>query len=697
MRILRIVNNKSSKKIYQVRIERCWVKMKDKTKIGLTLYFPSFACAHSHCRSASEASAKAGCSHTKFPVILQASPYRKDDDNVHSGLEIYTYFAERGYVGCQMDVRGTGVSEGIFQDEYSKKEFKDIIEIINWLSKQPWSNGKIGMWGISYSGINSLFVAGLNPAPLKAIISVCATDNRYRDDIHYYGGCLQCFENIWSGGFDVENIFPPYPNYSLQDSRFLKRFNSCPLIFKWLKHQTDSSYWHQGSLAPNYKKIKIPVFLIGGWLDGYTTSLKRMFENLKGPKKALVGPWPHSLPDKPGPWPSVDWKNQALRWWDYWLKRIDNKIIKEPKFFFYLQSYYPPTDFRLRKLKRIPGAWYGLNNLSFSKNKVYWLAPGNRLREETSAKTDFDKLKYDPTVGTTSKTWAPNSDGSYGVNQEEDDRATLFYETRPLSKKIKILGAPKCALYVSSPVERTNWVVRINDLSPNGASRFVTRGVLNGTHRRSHEKPIPLVPNKIIKLEIETQFISWTFEKGHKIRLVISNGEWPTIWPSPYKAETKVYFGEKYSSKLELPLFNEKAAQKRKIKEISTTKKERQNFKAPQPIWKVKKQDGRVSVEFKDEYTTPFSLPLSKRESEKGFIRFRKHIFTQVNKKTPEKAVLKIWADIFLKEKKIYAKTEFKMHSDKNFFYPEIIREIKEKNKLKFSKKWKERIKRNGL
>lgn len=666
---------------YEIKIERCWVEMKDKTKIGLTLYFP--------CLAEAERKRARLYKDKKFPVILQVSPYRKDDDIID--LETNIFFAERGYICCQMDVRGTGVSNGVFQDEYSKKEFKDIIEIINWLSKQPWSNGKIGMWGLSYSGINSLFVASLNPAPLKAIISMCATDNRYTDDVHYYGGCLQVFENIWSIGFDVENIFPLYPDYFLKDFCFLKRFNSSPLIFKWLKHQTDGSYWKQGSLAPNYKKIKIPVYLIGGWLDGYTNGLKRMFENLKSPTKVLIGPWPHCLPDKIGPWPRIDWKNEALKWWDFWLKKIDNKIIEEPKFTFYLQSYYPSTDFRLRKLKRIPGEWYCLNNLSFSKKKIYWLSSGNRLQEEASAEIDFDRLKYDSTIGTTSKTWAPNGDGSYGINQNKDDKLGLFYETRPLSKEIKILGSPKCVLYVSSPVERMNWVVRINDIAPNGISRFVTRGVLNGTHRFSHRKPVSLPPNKIIKLEIETQFASWIFKKGHKIRLVISNGEWPTIWPAPYKAETSLYLGKKYSSKLELPLFDEKVAQKRKIKEIITEiKKQRQNLKTSRPIWRVKKQGEKVCVEFKNEYTNQIS-------SRDMSIRFRHYIFVQTNKKTPEKAVLKGWADISLKEKGLFARTYFKMKSDKNFFYPEIIREIKEKGKLKLSKKWKKRIKRNGL
>jgi len=432
-----------------IKIEKCWVKMKDKIKIGLTLCFPK------------------SLKYKKFPAILQASPYRKDDDVLD--LKTNTFFARHGYVSCQMDVRGTGASEGVFRDEYTKEEFRDIIEIINWLAHAPWSSGRVGIWGMSYSANNSLNIASLNPAPLKAIIAIDSSDHRYKDDVHYYGGCLQVFENIWSFGLDVEIFFPAWPNYSLKNPYFLKRFNSEPLIFRWLKHQTDGPYWQRGSLAPNYAKIRAPVYLIGGWLDGYTNSLKRIFEGLKGPKKVLVGPWPHALPDKIGPWPRIDWENESLKWWDYWLKGIDNKIMKEPEFTFYLQSYYPPSDFRLKNLKRIPGQWYSLKSNSFTfRKKTYFPSQNNQLKEEKSSKIFLNKIKYNPTLGISSKTWAPNGDGSYGLNQAKEDRLCLSFTTPPLSKKIEILGSPKCTLWVSSPVEKMNWVVRINDVAPDG-------------------------------------------------------------------------------------------------------------------------------------------------------------------------------------------------------------------------------------
>jgi len=207
----------------------------------------------------------------------------------------------------------------------------------------------------------------------------------------------------------------------------------------------------------------------------------------------------------------------------------------------------------------------------------------------------------------------------------------------------------------------------------------------------SHEKPTPLPLNKIIKLEIEAQFVSWVFKKGHKIRLVISNGEWPTIWPAPYKAETRLYFGGKSSSRLHLPLFDKKNVRKVKIKEIVTKNQVREL----QPIWKVKKENGKIQVEFQDEYLN--RIFLNKTDSGQISIRFRRYILVEANKKTPAIARFHGWADIFMKEKRLYAKTEFKMTSDKNFFYTELTREVREKNKLKFRKRWKRKIKRNGL
>ena len=125
-----------------------------------------------------------------FPAILEFLPYRKRDGTVVRDALTHPYFAGHGYVCLRVDMRGNGDSEGLMADEYSPQELADACEVIAWVAAQGWSNGKVGMMGISWGGFNSLQVAALQPEPLKAIITLCSTVDRFADDIHYKGGCL---------------------------------------------------------------------------------------------------------------------------------------------------------------------------------------------------------------------------------------------------------------------------------------------------------------------------------------------------------------------------------------------------------------------------------------------------------------------------------------------------------------------------
>jgi hypothetical protein len=147
-----------------------------------------------------------------FPVLFDYYPYRKDDLSAYA-LRRQRYLAQRGYVALRVDVRGTGSSRGIAEDEYVLQEQLDAVEAIDWMSQQPWSTGRVGMFGISYGGFNSLQVAMHRPPALKAICPICFTDNRYTDDCHYKGGALQMLFDIATYGLSmvVSNALPPYP------------------------------------------------------------------------------------------------------------------------------------------------------------------------------------------------------------------------------------------------------------------------------------------------------------------------------------------------------------------------------------------------------------------------------------------------------------------------------------------------------
>ena len=145
------------------------------------------------------------------PAILEYLPYRKRDGTAQRDESTYPAFAESGYAGVRVDISGTGESDGDFDDEYSPRELADACEVIEWISKQPWCDGNLGMMGISWGGFNSLQVAALRPSALKAIISIGSTVDRYNDDIHYKNGCLLYSNFSWSSVMLCYASRPPDP------------------------------------------------------------------------------------------------------------------------------------------------------------------------------------------------------------------------------------------------------------------------------------------------------------------------------------------------------------------------------------------------------------------------------------------------------------------------------------------------------
>jgi len=231
----------------------------------------------------------------RFPAIIEYIPYRKDD--LTYGInDAHHYFAERGFVGVRLDVRGTGSSEGVNTDEYMAVEQQDGFDAVEWCAKQPWSNGKIGMFGTSYGGFTCIQVAMHRPPHLKAIVPMYATDDRYTDDCHYTpGGNMRMYYDVgtYGGTMVAMNALPPIEEYVGERWAELwkKRLEENePYLLKWMKHQTDGPYWRGASLRPDYDRIKCPVFLIGGWRDGYANTMLRTYTTLKVPKKLLMGP-----------------------------------------------------------------------------------------------------------------------------------------------------------------------------------------------------------------------------------------------------------------------------------------------------------------------------------------------------------------------------------------------------------------------
>lgn len=245
-------------------------------------------------------------SHERLLAILEMIPYRKDDWRYSSDHQRMTYFAQRGYAGCRLDVRGTGSSPGLALDEYTEAETRGGYEAVEWLAAQPWCTGNVGMWGISCGGCNSIQVAMMRPPHLKAIIPMSATDDRYTDDVHYLGGCKTASELAqYAVSMLGMNAMPPKPEYARGDwaAQWKERLEQTPpWLIEWLRQQRDGAYWRRGSLAPDYGRITCAIFHIGGWADGYTNAVLRMQEKcVNAPRKALIGRGRTRCPTRPTP------------------------------------------------------------------------------------------------------------------------------------------------------------------------------------------------------------------------------------------------------------------------------------------------------------------------------------------------------------------------------------------------------------
>ena len=470
-----------------------------------------------------------------FPALLEALPYRKDDLTASSHSDDYLRLAsEGGFVVCRLDVRGTGSSEGLATDEYPLVELDDLTDVINWLATQPWSNGRVGMFGYSYSGFNSLQVACTRPAALHAICAVYATDDRYTDDGHYMGGALRAIDLVdYCHYMTACNLLPPVPAVFGDNwkSEWQMRLNEVqPWVLNWLEQQHDGPYWRHGSLRPGYERIQCPTMIVAGWADGYRNNTFRTFEALQCEKSLLIGPWSHSAPAHSHPGPNIDLVPEMIAWFNRWL-RVDNAVVatEPPIRVFIRHSTKPDAD-----LLMLNGEWRFEETWPPSRSITTTLKPKTSHATDNDA-SNIDVLDVRPDVGVAA--WNSCAGGlpwGQPTDQRDDDSWSLTYDWPIDSDHFEILGHALLKLKVASNQPVASISVKICDVFPDGTSALVTRGFLNLTHRTSSTEPQPLVPNVFEDVDVELEATSWVFARGHKIRLSIAGADWPNIWSPPH-------------------------------------------------------------------------------------------------------------------------------------------------------------------
>jgi hypothetical protein len=514
-----------------ITIEEVWIPMADGVRLAADLYQP-----------ASAAPAE------RRPVLLEYLPYRKTESRSRN-YGLYSYFVERGYVVARVDIRGTGNSEGrLIPHEYSDIELADGEVVVNWLSQQPWSNGKVGMFGISWGGFNAIQMAVRQPPALKAIIAVDATEDLYQDDVHYMDGIMHL--DSWEMSQDLDNARPGAPDYVIDEAYFENRFDTEPWMLTYKKQQRDGPFWDRASARDKYDRLRIPSFHIGGWYDGYRDSLPRMLENVEAPVKALIGPWSHAWPSEPYPHPGMEWRREAVRWFDHWLKGIDTGILEEPRFAVYVRDWHPPGPY----LEHAPGRWRWEAGWPIGRIEPRQLFPGpDHGLSEQRPEAAVHRLRNVPSRGVEGggpvMWW-----GDVASDQRPSDAFSLVYDSGPLSEDTEILGFPLAQLRVSADAPRANWIARLSDVAPDGTVTQVAGAAFNGAHRDSAREPRDLVSGEWFPLDIEMHFTSWVFPKGHRIRLAVNNAQWPMLWPTPHAVTTSLQIGGEQASTLTLPV-----------------------------------------------------------------------------------------------------------------------------------------------
>ena len=488
------------------------------------------------------------------PALLEYLPYRKRDMTRPGDEPKHHYFAGHGYASVRVDLRGAGDSFGVMNDEYTMQEHDDCLEVIAWLAKQDWCSGAVGMFGISWGGFNALQVAARRPPALKAIITSCSTDDRYTDDMHYSGGCLLNDHLDWGTTFFGILPLPGDPGIMGEGWRenWQQRLADVPCpVEKWLHHQRRDDYWKHGSVNEDYTAIECAVFAVGGWLDGYTNAIPRLLANLDAPRLGLISAhghqWGHS--QRP-PAPCIGFMQEALRWWDHWLKGADTGIMEEPMLRAFMAEDLPAEAF----YETCPGRWIAESQWPSERIQSRRLILEHGLVE---ASTDKHVLQHcsRQSVGLAAGEWCPYGTGGDGPefpgDQRGDDAASIVFDGPVLEQTIELLGAPLVHLEFAVDRPRAFVAVRLCDVKPDGASARVSYAVLNLCHLDGHESPQLLEPGRRYSATLKLNDCAYSFAPGHKLRVSVSTTYWPMIWPSPEPVTLTLFAGD---CDIELPV-----------------------------------------------------------------------------------------------------------------------------------------------
>lgn len=490
-------------------IDNDWITLADGTRLSARIWMPD------------------GAEADPVPAVLEFLPYRKRSGTEARDDSTYPVFAEAGIAGVRVDIRGSGESDGVIDGEYTPLELSNAAEIIAWIAAQPWSNGKVGMMGISWGGFNCLQVAALQPPALKAVISIASTVDRYNDDIHYKNGCHLSAQLSWAAtmlGYQSRCPDPDLVGDRWRDM-WLERLQQEPFFMEeWLSHQRRDDFWKHGSICEDFDAVQVPSLVIAGWADGYRNTPLKAVEGMGERSKAIIGPWIHKYPHFAWPKPRADFHAEAIRWWNRWLRDEPNGAEDLPQVRAYILDAIRPA---LRR-DHDQGRWIA---------KQDWSAPdtltlyGPQLTEQR-AEGEHVYVRTPLDSGTAAGEWFTlKPDAELPQDQRGDDAGALVLQTAALTEDIDLLGQPVLRLNIACDGDWANLAARLVDVHPDGTATRVCYGVLNLAHRDSGEAPSAM-PDGMVGVTMRLDACGYKLRQGHKLRLALATSYWPTILPA---------------------------------------------------------------------------------------------------------------------------------------------------------------------
>ena len=498
--------------------EDCWIPMPDGVNLAAKLWLPEIA------------------QKQRVPTIIEVIPYRKRDIYAPRDAMHHRYFAGYGYASMRVDMRGSGDSGGIQGVFAIGDEADDTVEVLKWIAQQPWSDGQVGMFGISWGGFQGIQTANRAPEPLKAVIAQSFAPDRYRYSQVYRGGCVLLRSIRWSSQLFGYKSRPPDPQLvgeKWRDIWMARLEHDTPQIVAALKHPAYDRYWRERAIE--FRNVKAPFYALSGWADGaYVGAVGETLENLSAPVKGIIGPWGHRYGHLGMPGPAIGLLQEALRWYDCWMRGKDTGITREPKLIAWMPRSVPAKAFYAES----PGRWVAEDEWPSPRIKPrrFFFAADGRLANQggrARARTWKSPQALGLACGELMPWFQHGPSPELPGDQRMDDGQSLCFDSPPLEQDLEILGTTEAEFTLSVDRPTAFVCVRVCDVAPDGASTRVTYGVFNLTHRDGADKPRKLQPGVEYNVRFPLIDSAYSFAKHHRIRVAISTTYWPLIWPSP--------------------------------------------------------------------------------------------------------------------------------------------------------------------